>query len=50
MVPSVDVNWQSLSPYNSLSERDADVLSLVDEEDLTIFTFDGVKAETGLAS
>jgi DNA-binding transcriptional ArsR family regulator len=43
MVPSVDVNWQGFSPYGSLSERDADVLSLVDEEDLTTFTFDGLK-------
>jgi DNA-binding Lrp family transcriptional regulator len=43
MVPSVDVNLQDLSSYGSLSERDADVLSLVDEEDLTTFTFDGLK-------
>jgi len=48
MVPSLDVNWQGLSPYGSLSERDADVLSLVDEEDLTTFTFDGLKRRLGL--
>jgi len=48
MVPSVDVNWQGLSPHGSLSERDADILSLVDEEDLTTFTFDGLKRRLGL--
>jgi DNA-binding Lrp family transcriptional regulator len=48
MVPSLDVNWQGLPPYGSLSERDADVLSLVDEEDLTTFTFDGLKRRLGL--
>jgi DNA-binding Lrp family transcriptional regulator len=48
MVPSLDVNWQGLPPYSSLSERDADVLSLVDEEDLTTFTFDGLKRRLGL--
>jgi len=48
MVPSVDVNWQGLSPHGSLSERDADVLSLVDEEDLTTFTFDGLKRRLSL--
>ena len=48
MVPSMDVNWQGLSPYGSLSERDVDVLSLVDEEDLATFTFDGLKRRLGL--
>ena len=48
MVPSLDVNWQGLSWYGSLSERDVDVLSLVDEEDLTTFTFDGLKRRLGL--
>jgi DNA-binding Lrp family transcriptional regulator len=48
MVPSLDVNWQGLSPYGSLSERDAGVLSLVDEEELTTFTFDGLKRRLGL--
>jgi DNA-binding Lrp family transcriptional regulator len=48
MVPSLDVNCRGLSPYGSLSERDADVLSLVDEEDLTTFTFDGLKRRLGL--
>jgi DNA-binding transcriptional ArsR family regulator len=31
-----------------LSERDADVLSLIDEEALTVFTFDGLKRRLGL--
>jgi DNA-binding Lrp family transcriptional regulator len=48
MSPSLDDNWQGLSPYDSLSERDACVLSLVDEEDLTTFTFDGLKRRLGL--
>jgi hypothetical protein len=43
MIPLLDVNWQGLPPYSSLSERDTDVLSLIDEEDLTTFTFDGLK-------
>jgi DNA-binding Lrp family transcriptional regulator len=48
MVPSLDVDWQGLSPCGSLSERDVDVLSLVDEEDLATFTFDGLKRRLGL--
>ncbi len=48
MVPSLDVDWQGLSPYGSLSERDVDVLCLVDEEDLAMFTFDGLKRRLGL--
>ena len=48
MVPSLDVDWRGLSPCDSLSERDADVLSLVDEEDLATFTFDGLKRRLGL--
>jgi DNA-binding Lrp family transcriptional regulator len=48
MVPSLDVSWQDLSPYGSLSERDVDVLTLVDEEDLATFTFDGLKRRLGL--
>ena len=48
MVPSFDVNLEGLSSYGSLSERDAYVLSLVDEESLTTFTFDGLKRRLGL--
>lgn len=48
MVPSLDDNWQGLSTCDSLSERDTDVLSLMDEEDLTTFTFDGLKRRLSL--
>jgi DNA-binding Lrp family transcriptional regulator len=48
MVPSLDDNWQGISPYDSLSERDVNVMSLMDEENLTTFTFDGLKRRLGL--
>ena len=48
MVPSLDADWQGLSSYGSLSERDVDVLLLVDEEELATFTFDGLKRRLGL--
>jgi DNA-binding transcriptional ArsR family regulator len=48
MIPLLDVNWQGLPPYPSLSERDTNVLSIIDEEDLTTFTFDGLKRRLGL--
>jgi DNA-binding MarR family transcriptional regulator len=48
MIPLLDVNWQSLPADYSLSERDADVLALIENEDLAIFTFDGLKRRTGL--
>jgi DNA-binding Lrp family transcriptional regulator len=48
MVPFLDVNLQGLPASYSLSERDTDVLSLIDEEDLTVFTFDGLKRRLGL--
>src|SRR5665647_399797 len=48
MVPLLNVNWQSLPADYSLSERDADVLALIEKEDLAIFTFDGLKRRTGL--
>jgi len=48
MIPILNVNWQSLPDDYSLSERDADVLALIENEDLTIFTFDGLKRRTGL--
>ncbi len=50
MIPILNVNWQSLPADYSLSERDADVLALIENEDLTIFTFDGLKRRTGLHS
>jgi len=48
MIPLLNVNWHGLPPPYSLSERDTDVLSLIDEEDLTTFTFDGLKRRLGL--
>ena len=48
MIPLLNVNWQSLPSSYSFSERDTDVLSLIEEEGLTIFTFDGLKRRTGL--
>jgi DNA-binding transcriptional ArsR family regulator len=48
MVPVLNVNWQSIPSDYSLSERDADVLALIETEDLATFTFDGLKRRTGL--
>jgi DNA-binding transcriptional ArsR family regulator len=50
MIPVLNVNWQSPADDYSLSERDADVLALIETEDLTTFTFDGLKRRTGLHS
>jgi DNA-binding transcriptional ArsR family regulator len=48
MIPLLNVNWQGLPPQYDLSERATNVLSLIDEEDLTTFTFDGLKRRLGL--
>jgi hypothetical protein len=48
MIPVLNVNWQNPPTDYSLSERDADVLALIETEDLTTFTFDGLKRRTGL--
>ena len=48
MIPLLNVNWQSLPDTYSLSERDTDVLALIENEGLAIFTFDGLKRRTGL--
>lgn len=48
MIPVLNVNLQSLPDDYSLSERDADVLALIEAEDLATFTFDGLKRRTGL--
>ena len=48
MIPILNVDWQSLPTDYTLSERDADVLALIETEDLAIFTFDGLKRRTGL--
>ncbi|MCX6644500.1 MAG: hypothetical protein NT043_04770 [Candidatus Bathyarchaeota archaeon] len=50
MIPILNVNWQSPPANYYLSERDADVLALIENEDLAIFTFDGLKRRTGLHS
>ena len=47
MIQFLNVGWQSLPDYG-LSERDADVLSVINNEDLTVFTFDGLKRRLGL--
>ncbi|MCL4429165.1 MAG: hypothetical protein M1167_00280 [Chloroflexi bacterium] len=48
MIPVLNVNWQSQPADYSLSERDADVLALIETEDLAVFTFDGLKRRIGL--
>lgn len=50
MNPVLDVNWQSPPTDCSLSERDVDVLALIETEGLVTFTFDGLKRRTGLHS
>ena len=50
MIPLLNVDWQSLPADYSLSERDADILALIENEDLAIFTFDGLKRRTGIHS
>jgi len=39
MIPFLNVGWQSLPDY-SLSERYADVLSVINNKDMTVFIFD----------
>ena len=46
----MNIDWQNLPADYTLSERDADVLALIENEDLAIFTFDGLKRRTGLHS
>ncbi|MDR0373228.1 MAG: hypothetical protein LBI79_06705 [Nitrososphaerota archaeon] len=48
MIPVLNVNWQSPPADYSLNERDVNVLSLIETENLTLFTFDGLKRRTGL--
>ena len=50
MIPLLDVNWQGLPPSSSLSYRDSDIVSFLEKEDLTAFTFDGLKRRLGLHS
>lgn len=44
---TLDVNWQEF-PDSSFNERDLNVLNLIGEEGLTIFTFDGLKRRLGV--
>jgi hypothetical protein len=43
----MDVNWQEF-PDSTFNERDMNVLSLIGEEGLTSFTFDGLKRRLGV--
>jgi len=47
MIPLLNVGWNTV-PDCSLGERDTDVLSVINIEDLTVFTFDGLKRRLGL--
>lgn len=47
MIPILNVGWGNVPDY-ALSERDADVLSVINSEDLSVFTFDGLKRRLGL--
>jgi DNA-binding transcriptional ArsR family regulator len=44
---TMNADWQDIAE-SSFSERDADVLDLISEEDLALFTFDGLKRRMGL--
>jgi hypothetical protein len=48
MIPILNVDWDFLPTGYSFNERDTDVLSLIEKEDLTIFTFDGLKRRCGI--
>jgi len=47
MMPTMDTDWQE-TPDSSLGERDENVLQLIGQEELTGFTFDGLKRRLGL--
>ena len=48
MIPILNVDWELLPTGYSFNERDTDVLTLIEKEDLTIFTFDGLKRRCGI--
>jgi DNA-binding Lrp family transcriptional regulator len=48
MIPVINVDWQLLPTGYSFNERDTDVLALIEKEDLTLFTFDGLKRRCGI--
>jgi hypothetical protein len=50
MVPLFDVNLRDLPLSSSLGYRDGDVVSFLENEGLTAFTFDGLKRRLGLHS
>ncbi len=47
MIPLLNVGWQ-IPPEYPLGDRDVDVLSVINDENLTVFTFDGLKRRLGL--
>jgi predicted transcriptional regulator len=49
MIFVMDVDWQESHDFPS-NERDLNVLNLIGEEDLTSFTFDGLKRRLGVHS
>lgn len=48
MIPLLNVNLQDFSTPYSPGYRDTEVLAFIEEEDLTTFTFDGLKRRLGL--
>ncbi len=48
MIPILNVDWPLLPTGYSFGERDTDVLTLIEKEDLSIFTFDGLKRRCGI--
>ena len=43
----MDKDWNDISDLE-FSERDTNVLHIIDEEDLTSFTFEGLKRRLGM--
>ncbi len=50
MIPLLNVNLRDLPISSSLGYRDGDVISFLENENLTAFTFDGLKRRLGLHS
>ena len=48
-IPLIDVDWRGFSG-TTFGERDSDVVATIGEEDLSVFTFDGLKRRLGLHS
>lgn len=46
-IPLIDVDWRGFSGL-TFSDRDSDVVAAISEEDLSVFTFDGLKRRLGL--